>query len=284
MELWRRLYYYREVKDFLAKLLAIAATLTTLAILAWILLSIILRGLPHLNLSIFTEITPPPGSDGGLLNAIVGSLMIVSSAIAIGTPIAITVAVYLSEYGNEKIFAILTRYINDILLSAPSVIIGLYVYEIYVLKTGGFSGWAGVIALTLIVIPIVVKATENVLGLVPARLKEAAAALGAPRWKILFSIIFPIARVGMITGTVLAIARISGETAPLLFTALNNQFMNLNMGKPMANLPSVIFQFAMSPYKDWHDLAWTGALLLTLMVLCLNITVRILFRQKIITH
>jgi phosphate transport system permease protein len=284
MQKWRKIYFLRDAKNVLAKIFALGATLIALFFLAWIIGSILYRGLPHLNLSIFTQITPPPGGQGGLLNAIVGSLMMVLSAIIIGSPIAVIVAVYLSEFGYDKFFAVLTRYIIDILLSAPSVILGLYVYQVYVLSTGGFSGWAGVIVLVLIVIPIVVKATENVLGLVPANLKEAAAALGAPRWKILFSIIFPIAKVGIITGTALAIARISGETAPLLFTALNNQFMSLDMNKPMANLPSVIFQFALSPYKDWHDLAWTGALLLTFMVVLLNISVRIIFRQKIITH
>ena len=228
--------------------------------------------------------TPPPGSTGGLLNAIWGSLMMTVLGTLIGTPIGILAGTYLAEFGNRGWMAPITRFINDILLSAPSIVIGLFVYEIYVVNVRHFSGWAGALALAILVIPIVIRTTENMLRLVPSTLREAAAALGAPQWKIINFITLRAARAGIITGVMLAIARISGETAPLLFTSLNNQFWSNNMDQPMANLPVVIFQFAMSPYEDWQKLAWAGALLITLSVLTLNILARVLFRQSASTH
>jgi len=229
----------------------------------------------------FTQSTPAPGSDGGgLLNAIVGSFMMVGSATLISTPIGILAGIYLAEYGNKSWFGAVTRFVTDIMLSAPSIVIGLFVYAIYVANIKHFSGWAGSIAISLIAIPVVVRTTDNMLGLVPASLQEAAFALGAPRWKVALLIRLRAVKAGVITGILLAVARISGETAPLLFTALNNQFFNGNMNKPMANLPVVIYQFAMSPYDNWRDLAWGGALLITFSVLGLNILSRTLFNQK----
>jgi phosphate transport system permease protein len=228
----------------------------------------------------FTQTTPPPGSEGGLANAIFGSLLMSLLATLIGTPIGILAGTYVAEYGRRGWLAPTTRFINDILLSAPSIVIGLFVYAVYVAKVQHFSGWAGTFALALIVIPVVLKTTENMLRLVPDSMREAAAALGAPQWITVSFVTLRAARAGIITGVLLAIARISGETAPLLFTALNNQFWSVNMDAPMANLPVVIFQFAMSPYQDWQNLAWGGALLITLSVLTLNIVARVLFRQK----
>jgi phosphate transport system permease protein len=228
--------------------------------------------------------TPPPGSTGGLLNAIAGSAMMTLVGTLIGTPIGILAGTYLAEFGQRGWMAPITRFINDVLLSAPSIVIGLFVYEVYVVHVKHFSGWAGALALSIIVIPIVIRTTENMLRLVPTTLREAAAALGAPQWKIVNFITLRAARAGIITGVMLAIARISGETAPLLFTALNNQFWSSNMDRPMANLPVVIFQFAMSPYEDWQKLAWAGALLITASVLTLNIVARVLFRQSATTH
>jgi phosphate transport system permease protein len=228
---------------------------------------------------VFTQTTPPPGSDGGLINAIFGSLMMVAVAVLIGTPIGILAGTYLAEYGQRGWLTPATRFINDVLLSAPSIVIGLFIYAIYVANVRHFSGWAGAFALSIIVIPVVVRTTDDMLKLVPNSLREAAVALGCPTWKMVTLVCYRAAKAGMITGVLLAIARISGETAPLLFTALNNQFWSSDMNKPMANLPVVIFQFAMSPYDDWHRLAWGGAALITLLVLGINIAARALFRK-----
>jgi phosphate transport system permease protein len=259
--------------------LSIAAMAVGLAMLLWILWSLFAKGFQGLNLAVFTQSTPPPGDKGGLLNAIVGSLMMSGVAILIGAPVGVLAGTYLSEFGQGSPLASFVRFVNDILLSAPSIIIGLFVYEVAVVSMGHFSGWAGSFALALIAIPVIVRTTENMLGLVPVRLREAAAALGAPQWKVILAIAYRAARPGILTGILLAIARISGETAPLLFTALNNQFWG-RMGTPLANLPVVIFQFAMSPYEDWQHLAWAGSLLITLSVLALNIAARIVFRRK----
>lgn len=252
--------------------------------LCWILWTLLANGLPSLTMAVFTRMTPPPGSSGGLLNAIFGSLMMTVVGTVIGTPIGILAGTYLAEYGQRGWLSPVTRFINDILLSAPSIVIGLFVYEVYVVHIKHFSGWAGTLALAIIVIPIVIRTTENMLRLVPNTLREAAAALGAPQWQVINYVTLRSARAGIITGVMLAIARISGETAPLLFTALNNQFWNGNMNQPMANLPVVIFQFAMSPYTDWQNLAWAGALLITFSVLTLNILARVLFRQSASTY
>jgi len=252
--------------------------------LVWILWTLVAQGFHGLSLTLFTQMTPPPGSKGGLLNAIAGSFVMTMIATLIGTPIGILAGTYLAEFGQRGWLAPTTRFVNDILLSAPSIVIGLFVYEVYVVSVGHFSGWAGSLALALIVIPVVVRTTENMLRLVPNSLREAAAALGAPQWKVIMQVTLRASTTGILTGILLAVARISGETAPLLFTALNNQFWSSNMNQPMANLPVVIFQFAMSPYEDWQNLAWAGALLITFMVLTLNILARIFFRQKAPSH
>ena len=252
--------------------------------LGWILITLLQYGIPGLSLAVFTQTTPPPGSDGGLINAIAGSLLMTALGTAIGTPIGILAGTYLAEFGQRGWLAPVTRFINDVLLSAPSIVIGLFVYSMYVIKVKHFSGWAGALALSILVIPIVIRTTENMLRLVPNNLREAAAALGAPQWKIISLVTLRAARAGILTGVLLAVARISGETAPLLFTSLNNQFWSSDMNQPMANLPVVIFQFAMSPYADWQQLAWAGALLITLSVLTLNILARVLFRQQASTH
>lgn len=261
-------------------LASLVTMIVGLAALGWILWTLVAYGLHGISLDMFTKMTPPPGSSGGLLNAIVGSLLMTLVATLVGTPIGILAGTYLAEFGQRGWLAPSTRFINDILLSAPSIVIGLFVYEVYVISTGHFSGWAGSFALSLIVIPVVVRTTENMLKLVPDSLREAAAALGSPQWKIVSMITWRASKAGMLTGVLLAVARISGETAPLLFTALNNQFWSTNMNAPMANLPVVIFQMAMSPYDDWHNLAWAGALLITFAVLGLSVTARILFRQQ----
>jgi phosphate transport system permease protein len=264
-----------------ASLLAMAFGLLSLG---WILWTLLQQGISGLSLTLFTEMTPPPGSKGGLLNAISGSFLMTTLATLIGTPVGIFAGIYLAEFGQRGWLAPTTRFINDILLSAPSIVTGLFVYSVYVAKVGHFSGWAGTLALSIIVVPVVVRTTENMLRLVPNSLREAAAALGAPQWKVITLVTLRASRTGILTGILLAVARISGETAPLLFTALNNQFWNGDMNKPMANLPAVIFQFAMSPYDDWHSLAWAGALLITLGVLTLNILARVFFRQKSASH
>lgn len=249
--------------------------------LMWILFTLILKGVSAINIAMFTESTPAPGSDGGgLMNAIVGSFMMVGTATLISTPIGILAGIYLAEYGDKSWFGGVTRFVTDIMLSAPSIVVGLFVYAIYVANVKHFSGWAGSVAISLIAIPVVVRTTDNMLGLVPASLREAAFALGAPRWKVALLIRLRAVKAGVVTGILLAVARISGETAPLLFTALNNQFFSGNMNKPMANLPVVIYQFAMSPYDNWRELAWGGALLITFSVLGLNILSRTLFNQK----
>ena len=255
------------------------AMLIGLMALGWILWTLVDFGFHGLHVKLFTESTPPPGSDGGLVNAIAGSLMMSFIGTMIGTPVGIMAGTYLAEFGQRGWLAPITRFLNDILLSAPSIIVGLFIYEIYVMRVHHFSGWAGSFALSLLVIPVVVRTTEDMLRLIPDTLREAAAALGAPRWMVVTMITWRAARAGMITGILLAIARISGETAPLLFTALNNQFYSNNMNAPMANLPVVIFQMAMSPYDDWHNLAWAGALLTTSLVLILSIGARILFKK-----
>jgi phosphate transport system permease protein len=248
--------------------------------LFWILAILLYEGANALRPSLFTEMTPPPGSDGGLANAIFGSVMMAGAGTLIGTPMGILAGTYLAEYGKRGWLAPATRFINDVLLSAPSIVIGLFVYSIYVAHVRHFSGWAGAFALAIIVIPVVVRTTDDMLKLVPNSLREAAAALGAPTWKVISMVCYRAARAGIVTGVLLAIARVAGETAPLLFTALNNQFWSSDMNKPMANLPVVIFQFAMSPYEDWHRLAWGGATLITLLVLGINIAARSLFSRK----
>ena len=250
-----------------------------IAFLAWILYTLLAAGVHAFGAALFTQMTPPPGSSGGLLNAIVGSALMAAMGTLIGTPIGIFAGIYLAEFGSRGWLAPVTRFINDILLSAPSIIIGLFIYEIYVFRVQHFSAWAGSFALALIVIPVVVRTTENMLRLVPDSLREAAFALGTPQWKVIVMVAIRSVRAGVITGVLLAVARISGETAPLLFTALNNQFWTVNLDAPMANLPVVIFQFAMSPYDDWQKLAWAGALLITFGVLALNIMARVFFRQ-----
>ena len=278
------LYARRRIANALGLSVSVLAMLFGLFWLSWILFTLLDYGLLALTPAVFSQMTPPPGSSGGLLNAIAGSLAMTLVGTLIGTPIGILAGTYLAEFGNRGWMAPITRFINDVLLSAPSIVIGLFVYEVYVVHVKHFSGWAGAFALSIIVIPIVIRTTENMLRLVPTTLREAAAALGAPQWKIINFITLRAARAGIITGVMLAIARISGETAPLLFTALNNQFWSSNMDQPMANLPVVIFQFAMSPYDDWQRLAWAGALLITFSVLTLNIVARVIFRQSATTH
>ena len=274
------LYRRRRWTNRAALTLSVATMGIGLFFLAWILSTLAVRGLEAMRPVVFLESTPGPGSTGGLLNAIVGSLLMTGVGILVGAPVGILAGTYLAEFGKGNWFAEIARFVNDILLSAPSIIIGLFVYAVMVMPMGHFSGWAGAMALAIIAIPIVVRTTEDMLHLVPVTLREAAAALGAPRWKVVVLIAFRAARSGILTGVLLAVARVSGETAPLLFTALNNQFWSANMNAPIANLPVVIFQFAMSPYADWVKLAWAGSLLITLSVLVLNIVARIVFRQQ----
>ncbi len=252
-----------------------------LAALMWILFTLFSKGFAALSWDFFTQDTPAPGTEGGgLRNAIVGSMMIVGATTLVSTPIGILAGIYLSEFGATSKFAAATRFVTDIMLSAPSIVIGLFVYALMVATLGGFSGWAGSVALSLIAIPVIVRTTENMLRLVPASLREAAFAIGAPRWRVSISITLRAVKAGVVTGVLLAIARVTGETAPLLFTALNNQFYSTNMSQPMGNLPVVIFQFAMSPYDNWISLAWGGALLIALLVLSINVGARVLFRSK----
>jgi len=275
-----QIYTQRRLINAFNLTVSVLTTLFGLFWLGWLLWTLIANGLQWLGPTIFTESTPPPGGTGGLANAIVGSIMLTSTGVLIGTPIGILAGTYLAEFGKSSHLASVTRFVNDVLLSAPSIIIGVFIYELVVVNSGHFSGWAGALALALIVIPVVVRTTENMLGLVPTSLREAAAALGAPMWKVVMHIVYRSARVGILTGVLLAIARISGETAPLLFTVLNNQFWSTSMDKPLANLPVVIFQFAMSPFEDWQNLAWAGALLITVSVLTLNIIARLLSRSR----
>ncbi len=270
------LYAARRRRNAVAMALSLAATLFGLGWLVLILGVLVWQGVSGLSLSVFTEMTPPPGSDGGLLNPIIGSLILTSLAVLIGTPVGILAGTYLAEYGRYERLSSVVRFINDILLSAPSIVVGLFVYEVMVATMGHFSGVAGAVALGIIVVPVVVRTTEDMLTLVPKELREAAAALGMPRAVVIARISYRAARAGMITGVLLALARISGETAPLLFTSLNNQFWSTDLNAPMASLPIVIFQFALSPYVEWQKLAWSGALIITASVLALSIIARLL--------
>jgi len=274
------LYNQRRRKNGITMALAYVATGFGLIWLALILAVLLWKGFNGLSLRVFTEMTPPPGSAGGLLNPILGSILMTGLAVLFGTPLGILAGTYMAEYGRYDKLSSVVRFINDILLSAPSIVIGLFVYEIMVAQMGHFSGWAGAVALGVIVVPVVVRTTEDMLILVPDTLREAAASIGLPRSLMIRRVAYRAARAGMITGVLLAVARISGETAPLLFTALNNQFWSADMNAPMSSLPVVIFQFALSPYKDWQDLAWTGALIITLSVLLLSIVARALASQR----
>jgi phosphate transport system permease protein len=274
------LYHRRRRSNAVAMTLSLGATLFGLGWLVLILGTLLFKGFSGLSLRVFTEMTPPPGAAGGLLNPIIGSLIMTGIAVAIGTPIGILAGTYMAEYGRHDKLTHVVRFINDILLSAPSIVIGLFIYEVMVAPMGHFSGIAGSVALAVIVIPVVVRTTEDMLTLVPDSLREAAASIGLPRAYMITRIAYRAASAGMVTGVLLAVARISGETAPLLFTALNNQFWSVNLNYPMPSLPVVIFQFALSPYKDWQELAWTGALLITLAVLTLSITARLLAAKR----
>ena len=270
------LYDSRRRRNILAMGLSVGATIFGLAWLVLILAVLLWEGFSGLSLAVFTQMTPPPGASGGLLNPIVGSLVMTVIAVGIGTPLGILAGTYMAEYGRYDKLTLVVRFINDILLSAPSIVIGLFIYEVMVAQMGHFSGWAGAISLAVIVVPVVVRTTEDMLILVPDTLREAAASIGLPRSLMIRKVAYRAARAGMVTGVLLAVARISGETAPLLFTALNNQFWSLNLNAPVASLPVVIFQFALSPYQDWQKLAWTGALIITLAVLALSIIARTL--------
>ncbi len=274
------LYAGRRRGNVIAKALSYAATAFGLSFLVLILAALLYNGIAGLSLAVFTQNTPPPGSDGGLFNAIVGSLIMTVIGVAVGTPVGMLAGTYMAEYGRFSKLTTVIRFINDILLSAPSIVIGLFVYEVVVTRMGHFSGIAGAISLAVLVVPVVVRTTEDMLLLVPGPLREASAALGLPRSHMIIRVAYRAARAGLITGVLLAIARVSGETAPLLFTALNNQFLSTNLNAPMASLPAVIFQFALSPYKEWQQLAWTGALLITLAVLALSIGARVLGSER----
>ncbi|MEO8313137.1 MAG: phosphate ABC transporter permease PstA [Caldimonas sp.] len=277
----RRLHARRKRKNVLAIALALAAMAFGIFWLVWILVETVRLGIGGISLSLFTEMTPPPQAEtGGLANAIFGSLAMVTMATLLGTPIGILAGIYLAEYGQRGWLGSLTRFINDILLSAPSIVIGLFIYAVVVARTKTFSGWAGVLALALIVIPVVIRTTENMLSLIPNALREAAYALGTPKWRVITTVTLRSARAGVITGILLAFARIAGETAPLLFTALSNQFWTSDLSQPMASLPVTIFKFAMSPYENWQQLAWAGVFLITLGVLILNIVARTFFRNR----
>ena len=274
------LYFKRRLMNLLCIGIASLAMLIGLACLAWILFGLIKNGLPGFSWRLFTENTLPPGSAGGLKNAMMGSLLMVGYALLIGVPAGLLIGTYLAEFAHNNRLAQCVRYVTDILLSTPSILLGLFVYALIVTQMGHFSGWAGALALALLVIPIVTRTTEDMFLLVPNWLRESAFALGAPQWKVIIYIVLRVSRTGVMTGILLALARISGETAPLLFTALNNQFWSTDMNRPMANLPLAIFQYATSPYTDWQQLAWSGALLITSFVLGLNILVRLIFKQK----
>ncbi len=278
------LYTKRRYRNLFWLGASVAATLFGLFWLVWLLWTLLSNGLQWISLDLFLKTTPPPGSEGGLANAIVGTLLMTGVGLAIGAPSGVLAATFLSEFGRQSKVAPVIRFINDILLSAPSIVIGVFIYGVVVLQTGHFSGWAGSLALALIVVPVVLRTTEDMLRLVPDSMREAAAALGAPQWKVVMLVVWRAARAGILTGVLLAVARISGETAPLLFTALNNQFWSSGLDRPMANLPVVIFQFAMSPYEDWQHLAWAGALLITSAILVLNIIARVLQRSRTQSH
>lgn len=276
-----KMHRARKRTNRIALALALAAMAFGVFWLVWILVETVRLGIGGLALATFTEMTPPPQAEGGgLANAIFGSVLMVSLATLLGTPIGILAGIHLAEYGQRGWLGATTRFINDILLSAPSIVIGLFIYSTVVARVKGFSGWAGVLALALIVIPVVIRTTENMLSLIPNALREAAYALGTPKWKVITMITLKAARAGVVTGVLLALARIAGETAPLLFTALSNQFWTSNLSEPMASLPVTIFKFAMSPYENWQKLAWAGVFLITLGVLALNILARVLFRNK----
>lgn len=282
MEMNNSLYAKRRRANWIGLTLSMSAMALGLTVLLWILWVLFSNGIAGLDSNILTADTPAPGTEGGgLRNALLGSLMIVGLAVLVSTPIGILAGVYLAEYGDSSKTAEVTRFVTDIMLSAPSIVLGLFVYAIAVATVGNFSGYAGSLALSLIAIPVVVRTTENMLRLVPGSLREAAFALGAPRWKVATMVTLRAAKSGVITGLLLAVARIAGETAPLLFTALNNQFFSTDMSGPMANLPVVIFQFALSPYDNWIRLAWSGALIITMTVLVLNILARVFFREKV---
>ncbi|WP_187654258.1 phosphate ABC transporter permease PstA [Xenorhabdus sp. PB62.4] len=277
----RRMQSWRRQKNRMALMLSMATMAFGLFWLIWILISTVTKGIDGMSLALFTEMTPPPNTEGGgLANAIVGSGLLIFWATVFGTPLGIMAGVYLAEYGRRSWLAEIIRFINDILLSAPSIVVGLFVYTVVVTKMQHFSGWAGVIALALLQIPIVIRTTENMLKLVPDNLREAAYALGTPKWKMISAITLKASMSGIITGVLLAIARIAGETAPLLFTSLSNQFWSTDLSQPIANLPVTIFKFAMSPFSDWQQLAWAGVLLITLCVLLINIAARVLFTNK----
>lgn len=277
----RAMHESRKRTNLIAITLALGAMAFGLFWLIWILIETVRLGIGGMVLATFTEMTPAPQAEvGGLANAIFGSFLMVSLATLIGTPVGILAGIYLAEYGQKTWLGSVTRFINDVLLSAPSIVVGLFIYSAVVARFKSFSGWAGVLALALIVVPVVIRTTENMLSLIPAALREAAYALGAPKWKVTMSITLKAAGAGVLTGVLLAFARIAGETAPLLFTALSNQFWTSDLSKPMASLPVTIFKFAMSPYENWQKLAWAGVFLITLGVLLLNIAARVLFRQK----
>jgi phosphate transport system permease protein len=274
------LYNARRRRNRIAVGLSVAATLLGLSWLVFILSVLVWKGAGGLSLAVFSQMTPTPGAAGGLLNPIAGSLIMTLVAVLLGTPLGILAGTYMAEYGWHERLTAVTRFINDILLSAPSIVIGLFIYQVMVAPMRHFSGWAGAVALAVIVVPVVVRTTEDMLALVPDSLREAAASIGLPRSRMIVKIAYRAARAGMVTGMLLAVARISGETAPLLFTALNNQFWSLDMNAPVASLPVVIFQFALSPYKDWQQLAWTGALIITMSVLALSVIARVLARES----
>jgi phosphate transport system permease protein len=267
---------FRTLKNNVFLILSLAATLTGLGCLAAILWTLIAHGVAGMSWDLFTEMTPPPGSKGGLLNALYGSALMTLIGIVIGAPIGVLAGTYLAEYGRKSALSAGIRFINDVLLSAPSIIIGLFIYEIVVVRMGHFSAIAGALSLAVLAIPVTLRTTEDMLNLVPPGMKDASAALGAYQWRTVVSVLYPAARSGIVTGLLLAVARISGETAPLLFTALNNQFWSTKLNAPMANLPVVIFQFALSPYKNWQDLAWAGALIITVSILMLSISARVI--------
>ncbi len=270
----------RRIANALALGLGTAATVFGLVFLIWILLTTLINGLAALSPKLFTEMTPPPGSEGGLANAIFGSTLLIVLAVAIGAPIGVLAGTHLAEHRRNGAVAAIIRFVNDLLLSAPSIVLGLFVYQIAVRPAEHFSGWSGALALAFILLPVVVRTTDETMRLIPATLREAAFALGAPQWRVIVQVLYPAARTGMLTGLLLGVARISGETAPLLFTALNNQYWTANPAQPMANIPVVIFQFALSPYAAWHALAWAGALLMTVFVLAVSIAARALLRAR----
>lgn len=271
-------YFKRRLMNVVGQTLAMVATAFTLFWLAWLLITLISQGWQALDISMFMKDTPAPGAAGGMRNAIVGSLMMCLAGVAVGAPVGVLAATWLAEYGRGTVLAAMIRFVNDILLSTPSIIMGIFVYGLVVVNTGGFSGWAGALALAMIILPVVVRTSEDMMLLVPDQMREAAAALGAQRWRMIVDVVYRAARRGMVTGILLGFARISGETAPLLFTALNNQFFSTDMSNVMANLPMMIFQYAMSPYSNWQELAWAGALLITLSILAINLALRLLWR------